>query len=105
MEPELLFGELERTLRVHAGELEPSLVDGDDSEGEVVLRDLEPVLDRDFVREGGVRGCVLPAPGPELDPGETPVGAGGARLVACLPLSLLTLEHRASVASLRRRRE
>ena len=56
-------------------------MDGDDRDRKVVLRHLEPVLDRDVVGAGGVLGRELPAPGPELDPGEAPERAGAPRLV------------------------
>ena len=86
MEPELLLGEVERSLAMLARELELAAMDGDRGDREVVLRHLEPVLDRDVVGAGGVVGRELPAPGPELDPGEAPERAGAPRLVALAPL-------------------
>ena len=59
-----------------AGELELTAMDGDDRDGKVVLRHLESVLDRDVVRAGGVLRRELPAPGPELDPRESPRARG-----------------------------
>ena len=47
---ELLLGQLERTLRVQAGEVELPAVDGHHGDREMVLRHLEAVLDRDVVR-------------------------------------------------------
>ena len=55
-----------------ARELELAAMDGNHSDRKVVLRHLEPVLDRDVVGAGGVRGRERPAPGPELDPCEAP---------------------------------
>jgi len=46
------------------------------------------VLAGDLVGAGGVLGSELPAPGPELDPGEAPQRAGGARLVPLAPLGV-----------------
>ena len=105
VEPELLLGQLERALRMLARELELAAMDGDERDREVVLRHLEPVLDRDVVRARGVVGRELPAPGPELDPGEAPERAGAPRLVALAPLSVLALEQRAGLVPPRRRRE
>ena len=90
---ELLLGQLEGPLRVRAGELELAAMDGDDRDRKVVLRHLEPVLDRDVVCARGVVGRELPAPGPELDPGEAPERARAPRLVALAPLLVLALEQ------------
>ena len=92
VEHELLLRELERSFRMCAGQLEPAAMHGNECDRKVILRHLEAVLDRDVVRVGGVRGRELPAPGPELDPGEAPERAGAPRLVALAPLSLLVLE-------------
>src|SRR5437667_586392 len=97
MERELLFGQLEGSLRMLAGELEPAAMDRDERNGKVVLRHLESVLNRDVVGLDGVRCSELPAPGPELDPGEAPERAGAPRLVALAPLLVLVLEEGAGL--------
>ena len=93
MERELLLGELEGTRGVLARELESPAVDGDERDREVVLRHLEPVLDRDVVGRRSVVGRERPAPVPELDPGETPERPRAPRLVALAPLVVLVLEQ------------
>ena len=105
VEPELLLGELERSLRVLARELELAAMDGDERDRQVVLRHLEPVLDRDVARAGGVLGRERPAPGPELDPREAPERVGAPRLVALAPLPMLALEQGARLVPPRGRRE
>jgi hypothetical protein len=72
VEPELLFGQLERSLRMPAGALELATMNGDESDRKVVLRHFEPVLDRDVVCVGSMFGCERPSTGPELDPSEVP---------------------------------
>src|SRR5438046_221583 len=86
------------------GELVLASVDRDDCDREVVLRHFEAVLDRDAVRTSGVLGRELPSSRPELDPGEPPRCARGARLVSVTPVLILALEQGASLTSLRRRR-
>ena len=105
VERELLLGQLEGSFRMLAGELELAAMDGDERDGKVVLRHLEPVLDRDVVGASGVRGRERPAPFPELDPGEAPERAGAARLVALAPLPVLALEQGAGLVPPGRRRE
>src|SRR5580765_6078472 len=80
-------------------------MNGNHSDRKVVLRHLEPVLDRDVVCVYCVRGRELPAPGPELDPCEAPERAGAPRLVALAPLLVLALEQVAGLSPLRGRRE
>jgi len=72
-------------------------MDGDERNGKVVLRDLEPVLDRDVVGESGVRGGKRPIAFPELDPGEAPERPGATRLVALAPLEVFALEQGAGL--------
>src|SRR5215213_3261653 len=67
-------------------------MDRDECDRKVILRYLEPVLDRDVVGVSGVLGCEHPPPGPELHPGEAPERAGAPRLVAVAPLFVLPLE-------------
>ncbi len=93
VERELLLAELEGSLRMGARELELAAMDGDDGDRKVILRHLEPVLDRDVVGADSVLGRERPASRPELDPGETPERAGAPRLVALEPLSILALEQ------------
>src|SRR6476660_9485569 len=87
------------------GELQLPSVDGDDCDRKMVLRHLEAVLDRDVVGTSGMFGRELPASRPELDPGQPPRCARDARLVSLAPLLKLVLEKRASLPSLRGRRE
>ena len=102
---ELLVSEVETSFRVLSGEVELSSVDGDDRTRQMVLRHLEPVLDRDVAGASRVFGGNIPASSPELDPGETPECAGAPRLVALAPLLVLALEQGACVFPLRERRE
>ena len=97
VEPKLLLGQLQGSFRMLAGELELAAMDGNERNGKVVLRNLEPVLDRDVVGETGVRGGKRPVPFPELDPGEAPERAGAARLVALAPLPVFALEQGAGL--------
>ena len=101
VEPELLVGQGQAALGVLAGQLELTSMDGDDSDRKVVLRHLVAVLGGDLVGAGGVLGSELPAPGPELDPGEAPRGAGAARLVPLEPFGILALEQCTGLASRR----
>ena len=80
-------------------------MDGDDRARQVVLRHLEPVLDRDVVGMRGMSGRALPVPSPEIDPGKPPEGAGAAGLVAFAPFAVLPLEQRACLPPARYRRE
>ena len=93
MQRELLLGEIERASRVLARELELAPVDGDDGDREVVLRHLEPVLDRDVMSMGGVLGGDVPTPCPELDPREPPERPSAPRLVLLPPFEVLALEE------------
>ncbi len=79
------------------GELELPAMDRDDRDGKVVLRHLEPVLDGDVARTGGVHGCERPAPSRELDQGKAPERLGARRLVTVVPHSVLALEQGASL--------
>ncbi|MFL6013184.1 MAG: hypothetical protein ACJ74P_02595 [Gaiellaceae bacterium] len=99
----LRAAEPERPLGMLACELELPAMNGDHGDRKVILRHLEPVLDRGVVGAGGVLGRELPAPGEELDPGEAPESPSGARLVPLVPLPVLALEQRASLVPLRRR--
>jgi hypothetical protein len=103
-EAELLH-KLERSLRVIARDLELAAMHGYDSDREVVLGRFHPVLDRDIVGPRGMRGCQLPPPSPELDPGQAPQRAGAPRLVPFNPFLVLMLEQRKGMVSLRSRRE
>ena len=69
----------------------------------MVLRHLEAVLNRDVVGTAGVLGRELPASGPELDPGQSPRCACGARLVSLVPIRVFALEERPSLVPSRRR--
>ena len=102
---ELLVSEVETTFRVLPGKVELSSMDGDDRTREMVLRHLEPVLDRDVAGASRVLGPERPTSSPELDPGETPERAGGPRLVPLAPLFVLALEQRAGLVPLRSGRE
>src|SRR5262249_31523172 len=93
MERELLPGELECTRGGLACEPEPPAVKRDGRDRKVVLRHLEPVLDRDVVRSRCVVGRELPAAAPELDPREAPERPCATRLVALAPLGMLALEQ------------
>ena len=105
MQRELLLGEIERASRVLARELELAPVDGDDGDRQVVLRHLEPVLDRDVMSMGGVLGGDVPTPCPELDPREPPERPGAPRLVLLPPFEVLALEEGPGHVSRRSRRE
>src|SRR5439155_6027443 len=105
VERELLSSQLECSLRMLPGELELASMDGNQRDRKVVLRHLEPVLDRDVVGSGGVVGGNLPASGPELDPGQAPERAGAAWLVALAPFLMLALEEVAGIVSARGWRE
>src|SRR5215213_11080608 len=80
-------------------------MDRDECDRKVILRYLEPVLDRDVVGVSGVLGCEHPTPGPELHPGEAPERAGAPRVVAVAPLFVLALEQGACLLPPRGRRE
>ena len=68
---------------------------GDPGDRDVVLILLDPVLDADVARAGGVVRRELPAPCPQLEPREIPEHLRAEELVALLPLSMLAFEHRA----------
>src|SRR5262249_13245799 len=93
MERELLPGELEGTRGVLARELEPPAMKRNDRDRKVVLRHLEPVLDREVVGRRRVVGGELPAATPELDPRESPERPRAPRLVALAPFGVLALEQ------------
>src|SRR6266516_5346576 len=88
-----------------ACELDLPAMDGNDSNRQVILRHLEPVLEGDLVGVGGMGRRELPATGPELDPGEAPERTGAPWLVALAPLLVLALEQGAGLGPLRGRRE
>ena len=73
-------------------QVELATMNGDERDREVVLRHLEPVLERDVERAGGELGRERPASGPELDPRQAPERAGAARLVALGRVPELALE-------------
>jgi len=77
---------------VVAGEVGLAAMDGDHRVREMVLRHLDAVLDGDVVSTVGMVGRVLPAPGPEVDPGKAPERAGAPSLVALAPFEVLALE-------------
>ena len=99
------MSEVETSFRVLPGQVELSSMDGDDRTRQMVLRHLEPVLDRDVAGASRVLGREHPASSPELDPGETPERAGAPRLVALAPLFVLALEQGAGLVPLREGRE
>ena len=103
--PELLVSQVETPFRVLPGQVELSSMDGDDRTRQMVLRHLEPVLDRDVAGASRVLGPERPTSGPELDPGETPERAGAPRLVPLAPLFVLALEQGAGLVPLRSGRE
>jgi hypothetical protein len=69
---ELLLSEVETSFRVLPRQVELSAMDGDDRSRQLVLRHLDPVLDRDVAGASRVLGPELPTSSPELNPGETP---------------------------------
>ena len=71
----------------------------------MVLRHLEPVLDRDIAGAIRVVGGNIPLSSPELDPTQTPERAGAPRLVALTPVFVLVLEQGAGVIPPRERCE
>ena len=99
------MSEVETSFRVLPGQVELSSVDGDDRTRQMVLRHLEPILDRDVAGKGRVFGRNFPASSPELDPAETPERACAPRLVALAPLVVLLLEQGAGGFPLREGRE
>ena len=103
--PELLMSKVETQLRVLTGQVELSSMDGDDRTRQLILRHLEPVLDRNVAGASRVLGTELPTSSPELDPGETPERAGASRLVPLAPLLVLAFEQRAGHLPLRGGRE
>ena len=105
LQAELLLGQRERPLGMLAGEFELPAMDRDERDGQVVLRHLEAVLDRDLVRALGVLGRAVPVARPELHPRETPERAGAARLVAVTPLATLALEQRPRLVPAKGRHE
>src|SRR5262245_46550903 len=72
-------------------------MNGDDSTRQLILRHLEPVLDRDIAGASRVLGTELPTSSPELNPGEAPECAGAPRLVPLAPLFVLALEQTAGL--------
>src|SRR6185437_1347936 len=93
VESELLLGQREGSLRMLTRELQLTSVNGDHRDRKVVLGHLEPVLDGDVVRGGGVSSRELPASRPELDPREAPERTGAPRLVAISPFPVVALEQ------------
>ena len=77
----------------------------DDSDREVILRSLQRVLDRNVMRALSMFRREVPAPGPELDPGEAPQRTGAPRLVPILPFTVFLLEESAGHLSTRGGRE
>src|SRR5262245_15374745 len=90
---ELLLGERNRMLGALSCKIQPAPVERDDGAREMVLRDLEPVLNRDVMSGLRMPGCDLPPSAPELDPGQAPERAGTPRFVLLAPLSVLAFEQ------------
>src|SRR6185436_7528048 len=95
MQPELLLPELQRSLRMFAGEIKLTPVGGDSRQREVYPRHLEPVLDLNLMCAVGVLGRQTPAAAPQLDPGEPEESVRRPKLVPLAPVMVRALEQRA----------
>jgi hypothetical protein len=98
VQPDLLLPELQRQLRVRAGELEPAAMGRDHRRRQMVPRHVEAVLDADVERAGSAVGRMVPAAAPQLDPGEVVERAGSPQLVAFAPLVIGRFEQRTAGA-------
>jgi hypothetical protein len=98
-EPELPLRQLEGSLRVSAGEVGLTAMDGDHGVREMVLRHLDAVLDGDVVGAVGMVARLLPTTGPELEPGKAPERAGASPLVTLAPFEAFALEESTGLVS------